>query len=296
MIRLVAVLAGLLAMALAAGAAAAPKVTDDTGRVVELRTPARRIVSLSPHTTELLFAAGAGDRVVGVVDYSDFPEAARRITNVGSSRSLDLERILTLRPDLLVAWRSGNGERQVDALRGLGIPMFESEPATLADVATGVERLGELAGTGAVAQAEAQRFRAALEAVREQYAKRAPVTVFHQIWDSPLMTVNGRHLISDVLALCGGRNVFAGLPALTPAVSTEAVLEADPEVISTASVLGAEAKSLDPWKRWSRLTAVARGNLVIVHPDVISRHSPRIVEGARALCAALETARSRRVR
>ena len=267
---------------------------DDSGALIRLPAPARRIVSLAPHATELLFAAGAGDRIVGAVEYSDYPPRANRIERVGSSRALDIERIVRLRPDLVVAWKSGNSERQVESLRRLGLAVFDSEPRRLGDIADGVEVLGRLAGTSSVADASARAFRSRLQALAQRHARQLPVTVFHQVWASPLLTINGQHVINDVIELCGGRNVFHELSALTPTVSVEAVVRADPEVITTAAVAAEAQRALDPWRQWTRLTAVVRGNLVVIDPDVLSRQSPRILDGAAAMCAALDRARARR--
>lgn len=270
------------------------RVVDDGGRTVVLERPAQRIVSLAPHVTELLFAAGAGERIVGAVDYSDYPEAARRIPRVGDNRQLDLERIVTLKPDLVVVWLHGNAQHQLDKLLKLGIPLFYNEPRRLADIARAIEQMGQLAGTQSVAQPAARAFAAREAELRTRYGGRAPVRVFYQIWQKPLMTVNGDHLISDVIRLCGGENVFAGLAPLVPVVSTEAVLAANPEAIGTAIIDSKAQDGLDDWKRWARLTATARNNFFYIPSDVISRPAPRIVEGVRRMCEALERARAQR--
>lgn len=269
-------------------------MSDDTGGVVELAAPARRIVSLAPHATEILYVAGAGDYLVGAVEYSDYPEAAMRIPRVGSYAGLDLERIVALRPDLVIAWQSGNPPAQVERLRALGLAVYVSEPRHIEDVATNIERLGRLAGTTDAALRAAQAFRQRHDGLRRRYAGRPPVTVFYQIWDQPLMTVNGRQLISDVIRLCGGRNVFADLPILAPTVDVEAVLAADPEAIVASGAGAARPEGLDAWRHWPQLRAVQRDNLFVVPPDVLQRHGPRILDGAEHLCAALEAARGRR--
>jgi iron complex transport system substrate-binding protein len=269
------------------------RIADDAGRSVTLARPAQRIVSLTPHMTELLFAAGAGAHIVGTVAYSDYPPAARRITRIGDSARLDLERIVALKPDLIVVWRDGNAQRQLDNLLRLGIPVYYNEPRRLPDIARSIEQLGRLAGTEAVALPAARAFLARLARLRGQYAGAAPVSLFYQIWDRPLMTVNGDHLISDVIRLCGGRNVFADLKPLTPQISAEAVLAADPEAIGGGTG-GGRSGSLDAWKQWPRLRAVERGNLFLIDSDLISRNTPRILEGAEQMCAQLAAARARR--
>lgn len=284
----------LLIALVAAPVFAGVRVADDLGQTVVLAQPARRIVSLAPHVTEMLFAAGAGAHVVGAVQYSDYPEAARRIPRVGGYTSLDLEAVVALRPDLIVAWKSGNPAPQVEKLRGFGFAVYVTEPRRIEDVPRDVERLGRLAGTAAGARNAAAAFRARHEALRRRYGNRPPVDVFYQIWDRPLMTVNGEHLISDVLRLCGGHNVFAALTVLAPKVDEEAVLAADPEAIVASGMGEARPEWLDGWRRWQQLRAVRRDNLFFIPPDLIQRHTPRILDGAERLCAALEQARTRR--
>ncbi len=271
----------------------AAQVTDDVGRIVTLATPARRIISLAPHTTELLFAAGAGDRVVGVVDYSDFPEAAKALPRVGSSSALDLERIVALRPDLIVGWRSGNPVAAVERLAKLGIATFLSEPHRLDDIPSDIERLAVLTGTVDTAASASRNFRDAARVLRDTYSKRAAVRVFYQIWDQPLITVNGDHIISAVLNVCGGENIFATLGPLAPQISVEAVLAADPEVI----IIGdsdARHQGGDFWGRWPSLQAVNKKHIYGVSPDHMQRHTPRILLGARRVCEILDEVRVQR--
>jgi iron complex transport system substrate-binding protein len=291
-------LGGLLAASLLASpwAGASVELRDDSGAVLRLERPARRIVSLAPHVTELLFAAGAGERLVGVVQFSNFPEAARAVPEVGSFSALDLEAIAALRPDVVVAWHSGNRGEQLDRLRALGIPVYLTEPRRLEDVAASLRALGRLAGSEAAAEAAARAFEARRADLARRYAARPPVRTFYQIWDRPLMTVNGQHLISDALRLCGGENVFADLPQLAPTLSVEGVLAANPEAVVASGMGEARPDWLDAWRHWPRLTAAARGNLFFVPPDLIQRHTPRILDGAEQLCRALDEARTRRPR
>jgi len=288
------VLAAVL-FATAGCAAAKVAVVDDTGATVTLAAPARRIVSLAPHTTELLFAAGAGERLVGAVEFSDYPEAAKAVPRIGSSTLLDMERIVALKPDLVVVWRSGTAPARIEALRALGIPIYFNEPHTFADIAQTLVRLGMLAGTGDAAQRAADAFTARAAALRERYAGRRPVTVFWQIWARPLLTVNRDHVISDALRVCGGVNIFADLASLVPAVSVEAVVALDPEAIATtgndASV--ANDDGLAQWRALPRLRASSRGNLIVLDAETIHRPSPRVLDGAAALCARLDEIRTR---
>jgi iron complex transport system substrate-binding protein len=287
-----------LAFLLAPCAHATVTVTDDAGQRITLAAPAQRIVALAPHAVELAYAAGGGAKLVGAVSYSDYPSAAKALPRVGSNTSLDLERIVALKPDLVLVWRHGNGMRQLDRLRALGIPLYFSEPRKLDDVATDLVALGTLMGTQATAQAAAADFRAKIAALRARYASRSPVSVFYEVWSDPLMTLNGTHIISDVIALCGGRNVFANLAPLVPTISTEAVVAADPEAIVTTSSGATQADaplpSLAAWHAWPRMTAVARGNLFAIDGDLLTRPAPRLTQGAELLCRDLQLARERR--
>ncbi len=286
----------LLSLALCGGAAQAADIVlkDDTGATLRLPAPARRIVSLAPHVTENLFAAGAGGQVVGTVDYSDYPEAAKKIARVGGYSRLDLEAVAALRPDLIIAWESGNAPGHVAKLRSLGIPVFISQPNRIEDVAEQLEKFGQLAGTGAVANGAAARFRARLAEIRKQYSGQPRVPTFYQIWKQPLMSVGRQQIISDVISLCGGSNVFGQVEQMAPKVSEEAVLAANPEAIIASGMGDSRPEWLDDWKRWKQITAVARDNLFFVPPELIQRHTPRILEGAARLCEHLETARHRR--
>ncbi|MEA3117685.1 MAG: iron complex transport system substrate-binding protein [Paraburkholderia sp.] len=298
-------LAAALALLFPLLAHAAFTVIDDAGKTVTLTAPASRVIALSPHAVELVYAAGGEATLVGAVSYSDYPPAARTLPRVGSNTALDLERIVALKPDLVVVWRHGNDERELNKLRALGIALFRSEPHKLDDVATNLERLGVLLGTEATAAASARGYRSEIAGLRARYAGRPTVSVFYQVWNRPLMTLNGTHIVSDAIALCGGRNVFAGLAPLVPTVSTEAVVAANPELIVTADAGAAAAPpsraqagqtppELAMWREWPRVTAVARGNLFALDGDLINRPGPRLALGVAALCSDLDTARSRR--
>jgi iron complex transport system substrate-binding protein len=252
---------------------------------------AERIISLAPHLTELLYAAGAGERVVGAVDYSDYPPAARHIPRIGTADRIDYETVLALAPDLVVAWRSGSPRSQVERLAALGLPIYWSDAARLEEIPDELEKLGRHVGTAAPAARAAGAYRDGLRRLRAQYRDARPVRVFYEIWDRPLMTINGGHLISDVLRLCGAENIFADLPDLTPNISTEAVLVADPEVIVVGAFAADREAWLDRWRARGQLAAVRAGRLVSTDPDLLHRPTTRVLEGARQLCAALDAAR-----
>ena len=286
-----ALLAGL---ALLPAARADLVVKDDTGSEVRLKGPAQRIVTLAPHAAESLYAAGAGSKLVGTVDYSDYPPEAKKVPRVGGYSRIDLEAIAALKPDLILAWESGNSMKQVDKLRALGLSVYVSQPNKMENVADQLERIGQLAGTEAVANAAARQFRQRLERLRAANAGKAKVRVFYQIWKTPLTTVGGPQIISDAITLCGGSNIFGHLGKMAPTVSVEAVLEADPEAIVATGMGDAKPEWLHDWDKWTQLTAVKRDNLFHINPDIMQRHTPRILDGAEKLCAHLDIARSRR--
>lgn len=284
----------LLAAACLGGAHAEVVVRDDSGRDVRLREPARRIVALAPHIAETLFAAGAGDKLVGTVDYSDYPPAAKKVPRVGGYSRIDLEAVVALKPDVVLAWESGNNMAQADKLRALGLTVFIVQPNRIADVAGQLERFGRLAGTSAVADAAARHFRERLAALQGGNAGKPKVRTFYQIWKAPLMTVGGPQIISDAMRICGGDNVFGQLKQMAPRVSLEAVIEADPEAIVATGMGDAKPEWLDDWQQWKQMTAVRRGNLFHINPDIMQRHTPRILDGTEQLCRHLDTARGRR--
>lgn len=260
-------------------------VRDDTGQVLHLLR-VKRIVSLAPHATELLYAAGAGPQVAGVSEHSDYPEAARHLPRIGGATP-DLERIAALRPDLIVAWPDGMGAAQLQSLRRLRIPLYLSAPHRLDDIPLALERMAAISANPAQARAAAAQFRLELQSLRQTYGTQAKVRVFYQIWDTPLLTLNGQHIVSDAIASCGGVNVFAQLPALTPHVGIEDVLQANPDVILSPSQDGRPAPWLENWKRWPRLKAVQQARIFDIPSDLVDRPGPRMIEGAKILCTIL---------
>lgn len=273
-------------------ASAAVSVRDDDGNVITLQKPALRIIAMAPHVTELLFAAGGGDKIVGAVSYSDFPEAAKKIPRIGSNRQIDMERVIALKPDLIVAWMHGSSERQIETLRQLGIPIFHSEPVKLDGIPDSLLRLGQLMGTESVAQPAAADIRKQFAALARQYSNRPPVRLFYQVWDKPLYTLNGVSIVSDAMRLCGGVNIFADLKATAPVVSVEAVLQADPEAIFGTAEKDYGGVSL--WKQYATMKAVRNDNLFTLDGELLNRAGPRMVAGTAALCEKLELARQHR--
>ena len=275
----------------AASALAGVSAVDSDGRRLELAQPAARIVSLAPHVTEQLFAAGAGARLVAVSEYSDYPEAAKRLPQVASSAGVDLERVLALKPDLVVAWRLETTAAALARLEALGVPVFYSEPRRLAQIPDSIEALGELAGTANTARGVASSLRERLNQLKTQYGSKRRVSVFYQISERPLMTLGGRQFVSDAIELCGGHNVFADSPVMAPQVNIEAVLAADPEAIITASARPSERSWQALWRRFPGMRAVRAENLYAVPMNEMHRHGPRAIGATALLCRDIDEAR-----
>ncbi len=276
---------------LAVSPAVALELVDDRGQTLTLDRPASRIVSLAPHVTELLFAVGAGDRVIAVVEFSDWPAAARALPSVGNAGRIDIERVIALGPDLVIGWQTGNDSGDLARLARLGLPVYVSEIGAIREIPRALEAFGLLAGTGTAAAIAAESFRRDFGALSQRYAGRAPVTVFYQIWERPLMTINDRHFIADSIRLCGGINIFGGIEPIAPAVSIEAVIAANPEVIVNSASDERNAEQLDAWRRWPAIAAVRDGHLYGIPSDLISRPTPRILDGLERLCEAIDRAR-----
>lgn len=252
-----------------------------------------RIISLAPHITELLFSVGAGSEVVGVMNYSNYPEAAKSIPVIGSHDKLNYEQIISLQPTLAVGWEGGNSSDAMDRLRDLGIRVESHAPHTLEDVGESLRWIGEISGHNREGEAAAQNYFNRLEELREAHLPQSRLSVYYQIWHEPQMTVNGDHLITDVIQMCGGSNIFADAIPLVPKVSMESILQRNPEVIVMAGIPGEQPERIERWQRWTTLAAIQKGNLFEVHPDLLHRHSSRILDGAQALCSALDIAKKR---
>ncbi|SPE20003.1 Cobalamin-binding protein [Burkholderiales bacterium] len=281
------VIVGMLA---AAACARAYTVIDDSGRTLSLARPAERIVSLSPGITELLFALGVGNRVVAVSEFSDYPAAARSLPRVARAQGIDLERIAALQPDLVVVWGSGYAPALLEALRRLAVPMYVHEPRTLDAIARSIERLGELTASDRAAAISAD-FRSRLAALHRRYARRVTVRVFYQVWANPIMTLSGKHLVSELMRTCGASNIFEDLGPLVATVDIESVIAARPEVIIAAEPGGADRGALAAWRRYPQLPAVANDHLVTLDADELDRATVRILDAAAAMCEQVDRAR-----
>ena len=266
-------------------------VQDDMGHSVTLDKPARRIISLAPHLTETIFTAGAGQYLIGVVQYSDYPPAAKKIKRVGGYSKLDVEAVIALKPDLVVVWHSGNNRAQLEKLKKFGLKVYINEPGNILDIATLMEKLGVLTDNKTAANKAADHFRKRYHQLKQSYQNRKPVSGFYQVWNKPLLTVSSKHSISQVMNLCGISNVFTELSRQELRISTESVLEKDPQMIIASGMNEARPDWLDDWRKWKSMQAVKNNNLYFIPPSIIQRHSPRILDATAQLCEQAEQAR-----
>jgi iron complex transport system substrate-binding protein len=269
---------------LSAPAIAVCTVDDDAGVTIKLNSPAQRLVILAPDLVENVFAIGAGAKIVGVVSGSDYPEAARTLRTVGSYAGIDLERIVSLHPDLIVTWKYAF-PRQLAALKQFGIPVYVAAPRKLEDIPRTLRNLGCLTGQQATANEVALKFERRINQLRVSSQKSAKV--FFQIDRNALLTINQDSWISQVIELCGGKNIFADARVITPEVNRESIIVANPDVIFS---LGNDDGWKRSWQQWTDISAVMRGRLYTVNPDLISRAGPRLVEGALLVCEGIAAA------
>jgi len=289
--------ASLIPLLLAGSAAATIRVTDDAGQTVSMEKPAQRVISLAPHITELLFEAGAGKQVIAVSDYSDYPAAAKQLPSVGNVFALDTERLLAMRPDLVIVWGTGKGHALADQLRANNIRIFESDPKNYEQVASSLERLGELTGNAATGQQAAKRFRDRLQQLQSRYqlkAGEAVVTVFYQVWHQPLMTLSDQHLVSSAIRLCGGKNLLGAQQDISPKVGTEAVIAANPDAILTGGESTAQLEQF--WQHYQTMSAVKNRQFYAIKGDWLNRNGPRVLDGTEALCQVLQKVRAQKSR
>ena len=276
---------------MACSAHAAVTVMDDTGVSITLAQVPQRIVSLAPGATEMLFAAGAGDRVIATVEYSNDPPQARLVPRIGDAAALDMERLIALHPDIAIVWPEGGNPGQIAAVERVGLPVYRERVDTFGEFAGSLRRLGALADTRAVAERAARDLQSQLDALAKRYSGRTPATALLQIWDRPIYTVGGTHLMTDALRLCGVRNVFGDLNGAAPAVDVEAVIARTPDMIIAAAPPGAAARWLSEWKTFTALKAVRAGRLIPFEDQRLTTLGPSALAATAALCELIDAQR-----
>jgi iron complex transport system substrate-binding protein len=268
------------------------RVVDDNGDEVRLPAPAQRIISLAPNITEVLFHIGAGELIVGADEYSNYPEAAKQIVRVNNHAAANYELILSLEPDLVIAWQSGNGDKIINPLRKLGIPVFVVETRDIERIPNLFRRFGQLSGNNGLAQQRIEEFTERLQLLRDAQLGKSVVRTFYQIWDQPLITLNGEHMVSNVIELCGGINIFADAVPLVPYVNIESIVAADPQVIVAGGSQDEQPGWYSSWQKWDGISAVQHKQIYLIPADLMQRHSVRILDGAQMMCDYLDNART----
>lgn len=268
-------------------------VTDYANRLVILDNPAKRIISLAPHITENIFSAGAGNLIVGAVDFSDYPEAAKKIPRVGNIQGFSAETIVALKPDLIIAWGTGHSASLIQKLIDLGLTVYIDEPKVLEDVAKSIQDIATMTGQKQSAAKNIEAYLQKLDVLKQRYSDREKISVLYQVWDKPLRTISGDHIISDVIGLCGGQNSFADAAVIAPKISIESVLARNPSTIIASDMDSERSDWLDNWSKWRSLRAVNDKNLFFIPPDLLQRHTIRILQGAEILCDQLESVRNK---
>ena len=268
-------------------------VIDFSGRKFKFSTPVKRIVALAPHIVENLYSIGAGDLIVGVVSHSDYPKEALELPIVGGYKKINFEAIMALEPDVVIGWTSGNSTDILNKVEELGIPVILDQPDTLEDIATSLRMLGRLTGLQTEADTKATEFSTKLSSLRAANHKKPKIKTFYQVWNDPLITINGNHIISDAIETCGGLNVFSSSVATAPRTNIESVIVEAPEAIIASGMGTARPEWLDDWKQWDVIPAVSKGNLFFVNPDHLQRHTVRQLQAIETICAQLDQARSK---
>lgn len=267
-------------------------VQDDLGHQVELKTPARRVISLSPHLTENVFSVGGGDFLVGVSAFSDYPKQAQFIENIGDFQSLNIEKIISLKPDLILIWADGSNYSGLSVFKKLGIPVYWSQPKSLESIANELKNIGMLLGLSEIANQESESFLLQLQQLKK-FTQQSKVKVFFQVWDNPLQSINNNTLIGNVIELCGGENIFANAVAKAPLISVETVIAKNPNIIIGTNDIDGSAYWMDAWRKWTSISAVANDDIYSFNADYLVRHTKRVMVGAKEICQAIDNVRSR---
>lgn len=258
------------------------------------KQPPQRLVSLSPHITELVFAAGGGERLVAVDSYSDWPIEVKQLPKIGDAFTLNIEYLVSLEPDLVFVWESGTSTEKVSQLERLNIPVSFIEPNGMNSIADDIERIGRLLGTATQAKKAAAEYRIQIDKLRREYVGKKVISLFYQVDEFPLYTIGGRHIVNEAIRLCGGHNVFDNHVAIAPPVSVEAVIKKNPQlIVASASSPEIQRRIHNQWKPLAFIPAVNNGQIAFVKPDWINRSGPRFPEGVSELCEVIGRAREK---
>lgn len=268
-------------------------VVDANGDALILESPAQRIIALSPHIVENLFSIGAGELIVGSAEYADYPEAALAIPAVANYATVNLEAVVNLKADLVIAWGSGTNANIIERVRTLNIPVFIDEPQTLEDIASSLKVFGQLTGRESQASVAAKQFVNNLNQLKSNNTNKFEVSVLYQLWHNPIQTVNNDNVISDVIKLCGGVNLFGDAVAPAPVINREIIIARNPDAIVASGTDEKQPAWLGEWQKWPGLNAVQNNHIFVIPPDILQRFTPRILLGAKAMCEHLDRVRQK---
>lgn len=260
----------------------------NNSQILSFDAPAKKIITLAPHATELAYSAGAGGKIIATVEHSDFPEQAKNITRIGDAYRINLEKIIALKPDVIIAWASGNNSKQLLKLHTLGFKIYYSDIKTFKDIAVDIKNIGHIAGTEEISEHSAREFNAKINSLRNTYSNKRTVRVFYQLWHDPLMTINKTHFINQSIKLCGGTNVFSNAPVQVPQVNIESILSAKPDIMLAGYKTYAEAFN---WTKNMDKTLPLSTDLFIIDPDLLHRPTMRLAEGTEKVCGILDSYR-----
>lgn len=270
-------------------------VVDDKNNTITLKSPAQRVITLAPSLTEMVFTVGAEAKLVATVKSSNFPESAKQIARIGDYEKFNMETLLSYKPDLVLAWSSGNNSQQVERIKKFNIPVYLIEPRQLEDIAKTLRNIGILSGYAVQANQAADNFERRLLQITKANKNKIRLRTFYQIWHDPIYTINGEHVISRIMQICGLDNIFHNARILAPNVTQEAVIDKNPQVIIASGMANGldveQPEWLSIWTKWHDISAVANENLFFIHPDIINRQSTRILDGAEKMCKQADIAR-----
>jgi len=254
--------------------------------------PAKRIIALSPHAVEMLFAIGAGDRIIATIDYADYPAEALKIPRVGNFSGIQIEKIIALQPDLIIAWKSGNKTADLDKIQSLGFTVFYSHPKNIPGIISELNKIGELTGLQAKARMAANEIQQKYQEIIDTYSNKKPVKVFYQLWHDPLRTIGSDNWNESLIKDCNGHNLFHDINTPYPVVSLENVIAKNPQVIIVPHHSGSDAINKEIWTKWQNIKAIKKNHIYAIDGDLWHRFGPRAVEGLKQLCEAIDRARN----
>lgn len=245
-----------------------------------VQATAQRIISLAPHTTELIYALGMGEHLVGVSDYSNYPPQAEQLPSVANYNGLDFEAIMQLKPDLIVAWQGGNKPQDIARLSSLGFSVYSSAPQSPDDISKDIVKLGETLGRSEQALILANQFQAELDQLKQRYLTQAKIRVFYYMWTAPLMTIGADAWATKLLDICGATQIFNDSMVAYPEVSKEQVISRQPTLLIAAMKI----KELDAQQFWQPTHSLLKAPVVVVNPDELHRFTPRLINGLTSMC------------